>query len=162
MRRPPPASRWSPVSPSPNGARAVGEADAASTFRAHYNQHRPPRPERPDATARVPRSHPRRPRRRRPLAHYRVRHDRVDKAGGVTLRHLSRLHHIGIGAAYKHQRITLLVANKDIRVLADDGSLIRALTLDPTRDYQPLVTPPGPKPGSRLVNDVRRQVSSMS
>ena len=56
----------------------------------------------------------------------------------------------------------MLVANKDIRVLADDGSLIRALTLDPNRDYQPLGTPPGPKPRPRLVNDVLRQVSSMS
>jgi hypothetical protein len=54
------------------------------------------------------------------------------------------------------------VANKDIRVLADDGSLIRALTLDPSRDYQPLGTPPGPKPAPKLVNDVLRQVSSMS
>jgi hypothetical protein len=66
---------------------------------------------------------------------------------------ISRIHHIGLGTAYKHQRITLLVANKDIRVLADDGSLIRALTLDPSRDYQPLGTPPGPKPRPKLVND---------
>ena len=53
----------------------------------------------------------------------------------------------------------LLVANKDIRVLAADGSLIRALTLDPNHDYQPLGTPPG---GPRLVNDVVRHVSTMS
>jgi hypothetical protein len=91
-----------------------------------------------------------------------VRHDRVDKTGRVTLRYLSRIHHIGLGAAYKHQRITLLVANKDVRVLADDGSLIRALTLDPSRDYQPLGTPPGRRPRPTLVNDVLRQVSSMS
>ena len=91
-----------------------------------------------------------------------MRHDRVDKTGRVTLRYLSRIHHIGLGAAYKHQRITLLVANKDVRVLADDGSLIRALTLDPSRDYQPLGTPPGRRPRPTLVNDVLRQVSSMS
>lgn len=33
----------------------------------------------------------------RPVTHDRIRHDRVDKAGSVTLRHNSRLHHIGIG-----------------------------------------------------------------
>src|SRR5215207_841143 len=30
-------------------------------------------------------------------AHYRVRHDKIDTAGSVTLRHNSRLHHIGLG-----------------------------------------------------------------
>ena len=34
---------------------------------------------------------------RDPETHERIRHDRVDKAGSVTLRHDSRLHHIGIG-----------------------------------------------------------------
>jgi hypothetical protein len=80
-----------------------------------------------------------------------VRHDRVDKSGRVTVRYLSRLHHIGIGCAYKHQPITLLIANKDIRVLAEDGSLLRQLTLDPRRDYQPR----GVRPG-------RRKLSTMS
>jgi len=92
-------------------------------------------------------------------AHYRVRHDRVDKSGRVTLRYLSRLHHIGLGAAYRGLPVYLFVANKDIRVVAEDGSLIRALTLDPARDYQPTGRPPGPP---RLVNDVVRHVSTMS
>jgi hypothetical protein len=74
---------------------------------------------------------------------YRVRHDFVDKSGRVTVRYLSRLHHIGIGCAYKHQPITLLIANKDIRILAEDGSLLRQLTLDPRRDYQPRGVRPG-------------------
>jgi transposase InsO family protein len=30
-------------------------------------------------------------------SHFRVRHDKIDKAGIVTLRHNSRLHHIGVG-----------------------------------------------------------------
>ncbi|HEV3280239.1 MAG TPA: hypothetical protein VG032_01425 [Acidimicrobiales bacterium] len=33
-----------------------------------------------------------------PLSH-RVRRDKVDKGGGVTLRYQGRLHHIGIGRA---------------------------------------------------------------
>ena len=70
--------------------------------------------------------------------HFRVRHDRVDKSGSVTLRHNSRLHHIGIGRAHKHTPVTLLVADLDIRVIATQtGELLRHLTLDPTRDYQP-------------------------
>ena len=94
-----------------------------------------------------------------PPAHYRVRHDRVDKCGRVTLRYLSRLHHIGLGAAYRGLPVHILVANKNVRVIREDGSLIRELTLDPTRDYQPLGTPSGPP---RLVRDVVRHASAMS
>jgi len=72
-------------------------------------------------------------------AHFRVRRDTVDAGGTVTLRHDSRLHHIGVGRAHKGKPIKLLVADRDIRVLdARTGELIRRLTLDPSRDYQPL------------------------
>ena len=70
--------------------------------------------------------------------HFRVRHDRIDKTGSVTIRHNSRLHHIGIGRARKHTPVTLLIADLDIRVIATQtGELLRHLTLNPTRDYQP-------------------------
>jgi transposase InsO family protein len=72
-------------------------------------------------------------------AHFRVRQDKVDASGTVTLRHDSRLHHIGLGRAHKGRAVKLLVADLDIRVLAaDTGELIRRLTLDPDRDYQPI------------------------
>jgi transposase InsO family protein len=70
--------------------------------------------------------------------HFRVRKDRVDKAGRVTLRHLSRMHHIALGRAHKGRRVTILVADLDIRVIDDQGEVIRQLTLDPDRNYQPL------------------------
>lgn len=70
--------------------------------------------------------------------HFRVRKDKVDKTGRVTLRHLSRLHHIAVGRAHKGRAVTILVADLDIRVIDDQGELIRALTLDPSRNYQPL------------------------
>ena len=73
----------------------------------------------------------------KPIKHFRVRKDKVDGEGKVTIRYLSRLYSIGVGRAYKHQPIRLLVANKHIRVITDDGQLIRELTLDPTRKYQP-------------------------
>jgi hypothetical protein len=69
--------------------------------------------------------------------HYRVRRDKVDHTGVITLRHNSRLHHIGLGRRYAGVRVLVLVADLQIRVLTDDGQLLRAFTLDPTRDYQP-------------------------
>jgi transposase InsO family protein len=71
-----------------------------------------------------------------PDAHFRVRHDRVDKTGCITLRYQSRLHHIGIGRAHKHRRVLLLIADRDVRIITEDGELLRQLTIDPTRDYQ--------------------------
>ena len=70
--------------------------------------------------------------------HFRVRTDRIDRDGKLTLRHNSRLHHIGIGRRHAGTRVLMLVHELDIRVIAEDtGELLRAFTLDPTRDYQP-------------------------
>jgi transposase InsO family protein len=71
--------------------------------------------------------------------HFRIRHDKVDTAGTVTLRHDSKLHHIGLGRAHKGRPVKLLIADRDIRVLdPETGQLIRRLTLDPSCDYQPI------------------------
>jgi transposase InsO family protein len=69
-------------------------------------------------------------------AHCRVRRDRVDANGKVTLRYHSRLHHIGLGRRHAGVRVLILVADLDVRVITDDGELLRALRLDPSRDYQ--------------------------
>jgi hypothetical protein len=69
--------------------------------------------------------------------HYRIRHDKVDKHGSITIRYQSRLHHIGMGARNRGREIIMLIADRDIRVVTTDGEPLRQLTLDPTRDYQP-------------------------
>jgi transposase InsO family protein len=69
--------------------------------------------------------------------HWRIRHDRIDPFGMFTLRHNSRLHHIGLGRRYAGTHILVLVHDLDIRVLSKDGKLIRELRLNPDRDYQP-------------------------
>jgi transposase InsO family protein/transposase-like protein len=87
--------------------------------------------------------------------HYRVRRDRLDAQGKVTLRYLSRLRHIPLGAIHRNRKVLLLVAGAEVRILATDGTLLRQLTIDPDRDYQPL--------GGRWpVYDVLRQASTMS
>ena len=70
--------------------------------------------------------------------HTRVRHDRIDDSGVITLRHNGRLHHIGIGRTHARTHVIVLVADLDIRVVnAATGELLRELTLNPDRDYQP-------------------------
>lgn len=69
--------------------------------------------------------------------HYRVRRDRVDSNGKLTLRHNSRLHHIGLGRRHAGTRVLMLVCELDIRIIGEDnGELLTTLTLDPSRDYQ--------------------------
>jgi transposase InsO family protein len=69
--------------------------------------------------------------------HFRVRNDKVDKHGSITLRYDSKLRHIGMGARFKGRTVVMLIADRDIRIVTPDGELLRHLTLDPTRDYQP-------------------------
>lgn len=113
------------------------------TFVDYYNQIRPHRAvgRKPPALAYTARPKavpiPPAPAPTTPAAQHRVRVDRVDATGVVTLRHNSRLHHIGIGRGHAGTRVTLLVADLHIRIITDDGQLLRELTLDPTRDYQP-------------------------
>jgi transposase InsO family protein len=66
----------------------------------------------------------------------RLRLDKVDPGGSVTLRHQGRLHHIGIGRAYAGWRVAMLIEGLDIEVIGLDGSPLRRLVLDPTKDYQ--------------------------
>lgn len=67
---------------------------------------------------------------------FRVRKDRVDKNGKVTLRHRGRLLHIGMGWANRRRRVIMLVDGRDLRVIDEDGELLRHLTIDPSRNYQ--------------------------
>ena len=59
----------------------------------------------------------------------------------------------GLGTADTHRRdhartqVLILVHDLHVRVInAATGELIRELTIDPARDYQPLGRPPGPQP----------------
>src|SRR5438270_9229012 len=70
--------------------------------------------------------------------YFRVREDKVDQTGKVSLRYDSRLYKIGLGRAYKGRAVRLLIADLQIRVIDSNGELLRELTLDPSRDYKPL------------------------
>jgi transposase InsO family protein len=78
--------------------------------------------------------------------HDRVRTDRVDANGKLTLRLGGRLHHIGIGRTHARTPVLMLIRDLDIRVInAATGELLRELVLDPARDYQPTGAPRGPR-----------------
>jgi hypothetical protein len=118
-------------------------------FVATYNQHRPHRslPHRATpATAYTARPKAG-PGDRSSDTHARVRTDRIDPGGKVTLRHAGQLHSIGIGRTHARTRVLILVEDLDIRIIdAATGELLRDLVLDPTKRYQGTGRPPGPTP----------------
>lgn len=110
------------------------------TFNAYYNDVRPHRA--------LDRRTPRQAYHARPKAgpvhdgslvtpHFRVRHDKVSKTGNLSLRHNSRMRHIGVGREHKNRRVIVLIADLHVRVITEEGELLRDFTLDPDRDYQP-------------------------
>ncbi len=131
-------------------ARTLRELQAQlDTFRQYYNRQRPHRALGRSRTATPAAAYATRPK-ATPTGtaptHERVRRDRIDDSGVVTLRHHGRLHHIGIGRTHARTHVLLLIQDLQIRVIAaDTGELLRDLTLDPTRDYQPRGTTPSPK-----------------
>lgn len=77
--------------------------------------------------------------------HQRVREDRIDKSGKVTLRYQGQLYSIGIGRTHARTRVLLLVQDLQVRVIdAATGELLRELTLDTSKRYQGTGRPPGP------------------
>jgi transposase InsO family protein len=109
------------------------------TFRMYYNQQRPHR----SVDGRTPFQafHARLkagPALLTPPVQYRVRRDKLDSGGRVTIRYLGRLRHLHVSYKHRGRAVTLLVAGPHLRVVADDGSILRELILDPSRDYQPV------------------------
>ena len=64
--------------------------------------------------------------------------DRVDSSGRVTLRYLRRLRHRYVGRAHRGERIRVLAAGADVRVIRENGQLLGQTTWDANRNYQPL------------------------
>src|SRR3954451_984777 len=127
----------------------IGELQTLiDVFVAAYNHHRPHRslPQRATpATAYAGRPKASPGTDRATDTHDRVRTDKIDKTGCVTLRLAGRLHHIGIGRTHTGTHVLLLIQDLHIRVIhAATGELLRELTIDPSRDYQPTGRPPGP------------------
>jgi hypothetical protein len=65
-----------------------------------------------------------------------VRRDRIDSGGNVTLRYKSKLLHLGVGRRCAGTRVLLLVADRDVRVVNDDGELLAEFTINPNKTYQ--------------------------
>ena len=140
--------RWLEQQPAPD---TLAELKALlDKFAVIYNTERPHRslPQRATPAA-IYATRPKAAPEGRIETHYRVRHDIIDTGGTVTLRLNGRLHHIGIGRTHARTHVLLLIDHDHVRVVhAATGELLRDLTINTSRNYQPTGRPPGhpPKP----------------
>ena len=115
-------------------------------FRIDYNEHRPHRAldratpaEAYQATPKALPSQGRLPDR------YRLRYDRVDTDGHVSIRRAGRMHHLGIGRTHTRKRILAITDETTVTVIhLDTGEILSEHQIDSTRGYwRNQLQPPG-------------------
>ena len=74
--------------------------------------------------------------------HRRIRRDVVDNWGKVSLRYLGEMRHLNVGYMHRGERVRLYIVDDEVRIVTEDGELIREATLDATKGYQPTRKPP--------------------
>ena len=108
-------------------------------FREVYNQHRPHRElaRRTPATAyaALPKATP--PTATGPAAgHYRLRYDRVDTWGKISMRRAGRMHHLGVGYAHAGNRVLAIADDTTVTVIdLETGEILATHKIDPAKHY---------------------------
>ncbi len=107
-------------------------------FQAHYNEHRPHRaldrrtPK--NAYHATPKALP--AKNEHAQGHYRLRYDRLDTQGKMSLRRAGRMHHLGVGATHARKRVLALADDHHITVTDLTTSEILSIHLiEPEKTY---------------------------
>jgi transposase InsO family protein len=131
-------------------------------FREHYNEHRPHRA--------LDRATPAAAYRATPKAipatnghaqgHYRLRYDRLDTNGKMSLRRAGRMHHLGVGAAHARKRVLAFADDHQITVAdLNTGQILSAHLIEPHKTYwRNQNREPGRWPGSPKVGPMTRPI----
>ena len=107
-------------------------------FREHYNERRPHRALHRRTPAQAYRSTPK----AMPASnghapgHYRLRYDRLDTKGHMSIRRASRMHHLGVG--YKHAGTRVLAFADDTHITVADlatGEVLSRHLIEPNKSY---------------------------
>jgi transposase InsO family protein len=126
--------RWLGARPLP---RTLAELQRLlDEFQNHYNEHRPHRANdrrTPGDTYRAtPKALPTGGRE----GHFRVRYDRVDKDGKISLRRAGKMHHVGVGIKHRSQRVFALIDETTVTIVAiGPGDILAEADIDPTVNY---------------------------
>jgi transposase InsO family protein len=107
-------------------------------FREHYNEHRPHRALQRHTPGNAYRATPKAIPATNGHArdHYRLRYDRLDTKGKMTIRRAGRMHHLGVGAAHARKRVLAFADDHQITV-ADltTGEILSIHQIEPDKTY---------------------------
>ena len=121
-------------------------------FREYYNEHRPHRAldrRTPDEAYRAtPKAAPAGPRAQQ---HYRLRYDRLDPKGKMSLRRAGKMHHLGIGTAHARKRVLAFSDDTHVTVVGlTTGEILSVHLIQPEKAYwRNQNKEPGRWPGSQ-------------
>ncbi|HET7046792.1 MAG TPA: IS481 family transposase [Solirubrobacteraceae bacterium] len=128
--------RWLAARPA---ARTIADLQRQiDEFQAHYNEQRPHRAlhrrtpgEAYRATPKaVPASNG------RPPGHYRLRYDRLDTKGRMTIRRAGRMHHLGVGAIHARKRVLAFADDHQLTVAElTTGEVLSIHLIEPDKSY---------------------------
>jgi hypothetical protein len=107
-------------------------------FGEHYNEHRPhralDRATPGHAYRATPKTAP--PTNGHAPQHYRLRYDRLDHNGRMTIRRAGRMHHLGIGAAHARKRVLALADDHHVTVTdLETGEVLSVHLIQPDKNY---------------------------
>ena len=127
--------RW--LAQQPPAATLADLQAQLDTFRDLYNDDRPHREltRRTPAEAyrALPKAEPTGP---RTPGHYRLRYDRLDTLGKMSIRRAGRMHHLGVGAAHARQRVLAIADDTTVTVIAlDTAEILSTHLIEPTKTY---------------------------
>jgi len=106
-------------------------------FREHYNEKRPHRALQRNTPGNAYRATPKAlPAGPRPQAHYRLRYDRLDSRGHMSIRRGGRMHHLGIGRDHTGKRVLALADDTRITVIElHTGQVLSTHLIEPDKAY---------------------------
>ena len=129
--------RWLAARPA---ARGIAQLQTQlDEFREHYNEHRPHRALDRATPAAAYRATPKAipaTNGHTPGGHYRLRYDRLDTKGRMTLRRAGRMHHLGIGTEHARKRVLALADEHTITVIElHTGEILSTHLIEPDKTY---------------------------
>jgi transposase InsO family protein len=127
--------RW--LTPRPRPATITAMQTLLNDFAVVYNTERTHRALPPGTTpAQAYHARPKASPPNTATGHFRIRHDTVDQFGKLTLRHGSRLHHLGIGRTHAATPVLILVTTTTITVVSKNHHrVLSSHHIDPDRNY---------------------------
>ena len=68
--------------------------------------------------------------------HYRLRYDRLDTLGKMSIRRAGRMHHLGVGAHHARKRVLAVTDDTTITVIdLDTGETLSTHHIEPAKNY---------------------------